>query len=240
MRYGSLSLALSKFMEDSGHPPFAFFREYVDLRRSELSDCFTEGTPMNVLLVTRARSDGLFAYTVNGFSRGTFMERFCEVTVNISPETFGTTPSTGVIPDGADCEKHDVTTSRPRAKTTNEKLFNIFLSLISKRHSPASYSCAGYRTLDRMRNMKAGIQKVPERGQDARDRPLEVATHLFAARGFDGVSTREPVRRASVTLPSIAHYFRDAESFSWPLPSTGQSRMAFSPTQQPRRFQKLK
>jgi len=62
-----------------------------------------------------------------------------------------------------------------------------------------------------MKNMKTGIQKFPQRGEETRDRLLEVGILLFGKLGFDGVSTRDIVRSAGITLPSIAHHFGSKE-----------------------------
>jgi TetR/AcrR family transcriptional regulator len=45
-----------------------------------------------------------------------------------------------------------------------------------------------------------------------REAILEMATGLFARKGFDGVSVRDVARAAGVTLPTIYHYFGDKRS----------------------------
>jgi len=59
--------------------------------------------------------------------------------------------------------------------------------------------------------MKTGKQRSPQRGEETRDRLLQVGIQLFGKLGFDGVSTRDIVRGAGVTLPSIAHHFGSKE-----------------------------
>lgn len=59
--------------------------------------------------------------------------------------------------------------------------------------------------------MKTVIRRSPQRGEETRARLLEVGIHLFGRLGFDGVSTRDIVRSAGVTLPSIAHHFGSKE-----------------------------
>jgi TetR/AcrR family transcriptional regulator, regulator of cefoperazone and chloramphenicol sensitivity len=55
------------------------------------------------------------------------------------------------------------------------------------------------------------IQKIKARGEDTRNRLLEVATRLFSDRGFEAVSTREIASEANTTLPSIPHHFGSKE-----------------------------
>lgn len=51
---------------------------------------------------------------------------------------------------------------------------------------------------------------------DARDRILEAALTVFAQRGFDGATTREIARAASVSSALIHHHFKDKETL-WNL-----------------------
>ena len=44
-------------------------------------------------------------------------------------------------------------------------------------------------------------------GEESRARILDVAGHLFAERGFNGVSTRELARAANANVSAIAYYF---------------------------------
>ena len=45
-------------------------------------------------------------------------------------------------------------------------------------------------------------------GENSRARILEAAGQLFAARGFDGVSTRELAAAARVNISAITYYFQ--------------------------------
>ncbi len=49
-------------------------------------------------------------------------------------------------------------------------------------------------------------------GAQARQRLLEAALHLFAAKGFDKTSTREIAEKAGVNLGAISYYFGDKAS----------------------------
>lgn len=57
-------------------------------------------------------------------------------------------------------------------------------------------------------------QHTPSRadGAQARQRLLEAALHLFAAKGFDKTSTREIADKAGVNLGAISYYFGDKAS----------------------------
>ena len=61
--------------------------------------------------------------------------------------------------------------------------------------------------------MDAGIDHPPPSEDSARTRdlPLDAATHLFAARGFDGVTTDEIARAAGVNKAMINYHFGGKE-----------------------------
>lgn len=50
-----------------------------------------------------------------------------------------------------------------------------------------------------------------QRGEDTRRRILETALELFAAEGFDSISTRRIAEHAGVHLPAIPYYFGSKE-----------------------------
>ena len=52
---------------------------------------------------------------------------------------------------------------------------------------------------------------VSLRGEDTRQRLLEVALDIFGQHGFDGASTREIVQRAGANLTAIPYYFGSKE-----------------------------
>ena len=52
---------------------------------------------------------------------------------------------------------------------------------------------------------------VSSRGEDTRQRLLEVALDIFGQHGFDGASTREIVQRAGANLTAIPYYFGSKE-----------------------------
>lgn len=50
-----------------------------------------------------------------------------------------------------------------------------------------------------------------QRGEETRARIIEAAMRLFAAHGFDGASTRDIAREASVNAPALQYYFDNKE-----------------------------
>ena len=52
---------------------------------------------------------------------------------------------------------------------------------------------------------------VSSRGEDTRQRLLEVAVDIFGQQGFDGASTGEIVQRAEANLTAIPYYFGSKE-----------------------------
>jgi AcrR family transcriptional regulator len=55
--------------------------------------------------------------------------------------------------------------------------------------------------------MSTGTRPTSDRGEATRQRLLEVAIQVFAARGFDGARTRDIAEAAKTNLVSIAYYF---------------------------------
>ncbi|MBC7373405.1 MAG: TetR/AcrR family transcriptional regulator [Frankiales bacterium] len=50
------------------------------------------------------------------------------------------------------------------------------------------------------------LQAVPTTGESSRERILRVATELFAANGFDGVTTRAIATAAGLNIATVAHH----------------------------------
>ena len=57
------------------------------------------------------------------------------------------------------------------------------------------------------RTMSTRIRGISDRGEATRQRLLEVAIQVFAARGFDGARTRDITAAAKTNMVSIAYYF---------------------------------
>ena len=55
--------------------------------------------------------------------------------------------------------------------------------------------------------MSTRIRGISDRGEATRQRLLEVAIRVFAARGFDGARTRDITAAAKTNMVSIAYYF---------------------------------
>ena len=53
--------------------------------------------------------------------------------------------------------------------------------------------------------------KVPPHEAGSREKLLEVAVHLFAQKGLDGVSTRDLAREAGLNISLISYYFGGKE-----------------------------
>jgi AcrR family transcriptional regulator len=74
-----------------------------------------------------------------------------------------------------------------------------------------STSAAKARAMKSSKGRKPKPQDVPQRGRpggaESRARIVEAAGQLFAARGFDGVSTRELARAAKINISAITYYF---------------------------------
>jgi AcrR family transcriptional regulator len=55
-------------------------------------------------------------------------------------------------------------------------------------------------------------RRPQQRSLDTRDRLVEAALHEFAARGFDGATTREIAQRAGVALAALPYHFTTKEA----------------------------
>ena len=59
--------------------------------------------------------------------------------------------------------------------------------------------------------MRSAIAAAYPRGEETRARIIDVAVNLFAARGFDSVSTREIAAASSVPQASLRYYFENKQ-----------------------------
>jgi AcrR family transcriptional regulator len=53
---------------------------------------------------------------------------------------------------------------------------------------------------------------VQQRSLDTRERLVDAALHIFAARGFEGATTRDIARRAGVALAALPYHFETKEA----------------------------
>jgi AcrR family transcriptional regulator len=58
----------------------------------------------------------------------------------------------------------------------------------------------------------AGPRRLQQRSLDTRDRLVEAALHVFAARGFDGATTREIAKDAGVALAALPYHFETKDA----------------------------
>ena len=57
---------------------------------------------------------------------------------------------------------------------------------------------------------------MPRRGKHTRDDLIDVATVLFARRGFSGVSLQEIAKELGISKQALLHHFPRKEVLFWP------------------------
>src|SRR5215471_11688033 len=76
--------------------------------------------------------------------------------------------------------------------------------------------------------MSAGerMNKNVERGRATRAQVIEVATRLFAERGYDGTSVEEVQAAAGISRGSLYHHFPGKEALFWAVLEEVGARIA--------------